>query len=91
MKSRFPLEDVIRTDAPQEWAAHLAYSVSSLIRVARLALENETSGLGTDAEKAGAVADALEVAEALNSIVINGTERLQMEVERGIWKKEEAA
>lgn len=83
MKTSFSFEGLFRTDAPEAWSQHVAYTVSSLIRTARLALENETSGLCRDDQKFHAVADTLEIAEALNSIVIDGTETLQRGLEPG--------
>ena len=78
MKGSFSFEDHFQTDAPERWSQHVAYTVGSLIRTARLALENDTSGMCGDNEKFHAVADTLEIAEALNSIVINGTEKLEI-------------
>jgi|TARA_R110000796_G_scaffold206382_2_gene322745 hypothetical protein len=78
MKTSFSFEGLFRADAPAGWSQHVAHTVSSLIRTARLALENDTSGLCGDNEKFHAVADTLEIAEALNSIVIDGTDKFEI-------------
>ncbi|WP_265502210.1 hypothetical protein [Paracoccus beibuensis] len=85
------IEDIIRTDEPMQWANHVAYAVGSLILTARLALENDSSGICNEDQKANAVADVLEIAEALNDVVIEGAEFLQRQTGHGIWKKDDAA
>lgn len=91
MNTPLNFEDLFRTDVPEEWAGHVAYTVSSILRASRLALENENGGLCSDGEKIHAVADVLEIAEALNSIVIDGVERLQRDCGHSIAGKEAAA
>lgn len=61
-------------DAKQH-ANGFAYTAMSLAYVARLALENDTTGAGmSPAVTAGAVSETLEVIEALLAVVIDGTD-----------------
>lgn len=62
------LSKIIRTDAVKEHAETVSYMVTSIIKTARMALENENSGISTD-ERMHAAANALEVAEALMGVV----------------------
>lgn len=87
----FPLEDLIKTDAPEEWCHNLAYLTESLIIAAHLAAENDNSGLFTDTTRQHAVANTLEVARALISIVIDGAEGLQRKAGAGLCEKGDAA
>lgn len=81
----FPLEDLIKTDAPENWCHSLAYMTESLIITAHLAAENDGSGLFTDTTRQHAVANTLEVARAFIALVIEGTETLQREAGVGTW------
>lgn len=62
-----------------------AYTVNGLVYTARLALENETS-VGTPEQKQGAIATALEVVEAMMAVVIDGSEDMERELERGVYR-----
>ncbi|PYF12019.1 hypothetical protein C8J30_102334 [Rhodobacter viridis] len=66
------------------WATadEAATLVSGLIRTARLAAENTTSG-GNQADRDVGIASTLEVAEMLMRIVMEGTEGLAEEPAQG--------
>jgi hypothetical protein len=72
----------LRTAAPADLADSLSYTVFALVRICRIALENDTSG---EANREADVAAVLELTEAIASIVIDGTETLSREAKRGIW------
>ncbi|WP_312530419.1 hypothetical protein [Paracoccus sp. (in: a-proteobacteria)] len=76
----------------REAADGIARHVHALLRVSRLALENETSG-DELLHREAYVADTLEVAECLMAIVSEGVEELARETKRGTWRRiyEEAA
>ncbi|AGT08130.1 hypothetical protein [Paracoccus aminophilus] len=69
----------------REAADGIARHVHAIIRVARMALENETSGDFQHRE--AYVADALEIAECLMDIVSDGVEGLARETKRGTWRR----
>lgn len=69
-----PFIDMIRSHDVAS-AEHLSWYVPALLRTARLALENETSGSEMLADRADAVERTLEVAEALSLIVLDGFEK----------------
>ncbi|PTV95865.1 hypothetical protein C8J27_103194 [Rhodobacter aestuarii] len=73
--------DQLRTADPRDIAEPLAYTVSALIRTARLALENETSGEDARHE----AATVLGLAEELSHALGNSAEGLQRETKRGAW------
>lgn len=79
------------TGDAREAADGLAYHVCALLRVARLALENETSGEDVTLHREANVAYVLEIAEALMTTVHEGVEELARETKRGHWRKGEAA
>lgn len=87
MSHEYAIENLIKTDAPADWAGQLSLDVRALMLTARLALENEGSGICSDSEREHAVADTLEVAMALMDIVIDGTEKLQREGGYGSFRK----
>lgn len=74
----------------REAADGIVRHVHAILRISRLALENETSGDVLQHREAY-VADALEVAECLMAVVIDGVEELARETKRGHWRKGEVA
>ncbi|TNH41264.1 hypothetical protein [Paracoccus haeundaensis] len=82
---------VISSDRPGEVSNTLAYRVSSLLRVARLALENDNSGWTTEEQTRGAVGDVLEIAEALQDIIVDGTEQMHRDLGTAVRKLEARA
>lgn len=76
----------LREADPRELADPLSYVVYALIRTARLALENETSG---ECAKA-CVASTLELAEALSIEMGNGCELLERDYLDALADKAEA-
>ena len=92
MSNARTLERIIHAADPAQHAYDLSYTVSALIHVARLALDNGTSVDGGDSnEGKAAVSNTLEVAQALMVVVIEGTEALSRTAKAGFWKKEDAA
>lgn len=91
MTYRWGLERIIRTDeteTAEDWAVHLTYTAQSVIRTARLALNNDNAGDCTDEYRIAAAADTLELAEAMLVIVTEGTASMARELKRGVWKAE---
>lgn len=85
------VSEILRFNGDARDAADvLAYHVFSLLRVARLALENETSGEDLTLHREANVANVLEIAEALMVTVHEGVEELARETKRGHWRKGEA-
>jgi len=72
---------------PKEHTSDFAYTVLSLTRVARLALENNTSGAFSEEEKSGAVATQLELIEALVAVIIDGAEVMEQTLGVGVYKR----
>lgn len=62
---------------PAEHGQSVAYTVGAMIYTARLALENDTSGVN-DVNRRFAVAAVLEAAEAMMPIIDLGMQQLQM-------------
>mgnify|MGYP001766224458 CR=1 FL=1 len=77
------LEELMNGDK-REVAARAALTVGAMIRTARLALENDTSG----EDSARSVATVLELAEAISEYLYEGADRLQHETKRGIYAPE---
>lgn len=91
MIPEWKLERIINPDNAAHWSNDVAYYVNSLIKTARLALDNETSADGGESvEGRAAVVHTLEVAEALMPVVINGTEEMQHRLKIGMSKVEAA-
>lgn len=88
--SRTNLEEIIRTDHPEDWACRCGYLVESLIRSARLALENDGSGISAEM-RASVAADTLEVAEALSAIVQEGADFMERRTKRDMRRGREAS
>lgn len=82
-----PFIDMIRSRDVAA-AEHLSWYVPALLRTARLALENETSGSEMLADRANAIERTLEVAEALSLIVLDGFEEQARTVNRHYVIKE---
>lgn len=76
-----PFIDMIRSNDVAS-AERLSWYVPALLRTARLALENETSGSEMLADRANAVERTLEVAEALSLIVLDGFEEQARSADR---------
>lgn len=87
----FPLEEIIKTDDPQRWANNLTYMVEAIILTARCALENDGSATAPDEARCHAVANTLEVAQALLAIVNEGTDKLQRDAGIGLFNRSAAA
>lgn len=81
----FDKEQIIAVETPEDWAEALAHTARSMIRTARLALENCDSGFCTEEAKAHAVADTLEMAEALLSVTVDGAELMSRKLKCGAW------
>lgn len=73
--------DQLRTADPRDIAVPLAATIAALIRTARLALENETSGQ----DVRHSAATVLELAEELSDLLDTGAEFLQRDAKRGLW------
>ncbi|WP_042246339.1 hypothetical protein [Paracoccus sp. PAMC 22219] len=86
MTYQFSIDKLIRTDSQKDWAASCADKALALVLTARLALENEGSGICSDTERACVVADALEVAYSLMAIASEGIEEMQREGSYGSWR-----
>lgn len=78
MNFDFRMDNLIRVDDPKDWAARLSFTVQSLVMTARLALDNDGSGLCGDNERMAVAADTLEVVSALLAIVEEGTDQMEM-------------
>ncbi|TNB96490.1 hypothetical protein [Paracoccus marcusii] len=89
MTHAFAIEKMIRTDSHKDWAAECATTAMALVLTARLALENEGSGICSDNERACVVADTLEVAYSLMAITSDGVEEMQREGRYGTWREGE--
>lgn len=81
--SMFDLDELIRTDAPEDWSAHLSYLISSMVKTARLAMENDNSGVSPE-ERMNVAANTLEAAEVLLGIATDGCELMQRKTGHGI-------
>lgn len=71
----------------REAAGRAALTVSALIRTARLALENTTSG----ENPIHSAATVLDLAEAISEFLEGGVDGLQREAKRGPYAETEAA
>lgn len=74
---------IIRSDAPEEYAESLAYTVEAMIATARLALDNENSGDELRDRAAYVVEETLSVAQALMGIVGEGVEMMNLRRGKG--------
>lgn len=84
------VKDLCEKASPDN-AVHLAYTVFAMIQTARLALENDNSGI-PDPMRLSSIAIVLEVAESFAGEMNDGAEHLEREAKRGIWAtKGEAA
>lgn len=91
MTHEWSLTRIIRPDDPAQWAYDLSYTVSALIETARLALDNETDAKGGhNIEGRAAVSNTLEVAYALQAVVIDGSEVMSRELKTGLFRRESA-
>lgn len=88
MSYPYTMDKLIRTDDEKAWAADCANRAMALILTARLALENDTSGMCPDVERASVVADTLEIAYLLMSIASDGTEMLQRDAGIGGYRRD---
>lgn len=89
MSDEWNLSHIIAPGLPSEWAYDLSYTVSALIRTARLALDNDTDAKGgASMEGRAAVANTLEVAYALMAVVIDGSEDMSRRLNTGMFKKD---
>ncbi|CAM3387283.1 hypothetical protein PANO111632_17185 [Paracoccus nototheniae] len=87
MSHDYAIDNLIKTDAPADWAGQLSFAVRALMLTARLSLENDGSGICNDSERDHAAADTLEVAMALMDIVIDGADQMQRSGGHGSFKK----
>lgn len=87
MSYPYKMDKLIQTDAQKEWASSCANQALALILTARLALDNEGSGICSDIERTSVIADTLEVAYSLMSIAADGTEVMQREAGIGCWSQ----
>ncbi|RYH08888.1 hypothetical protein [Tropicimonas sp. IMCC6043] len=74
----------LRTADTRDIADELAYAIAALINTARMSLENESGGAGSEQRVADAAA-TLEIALALTSACIDGCDMLQRDAKRGVW------
>lgn len=65
----------------KEWAEHCACMANALIQTAQLAMENDNAGI-SEAERIGSAAYTLEVAQAIMTVVIDGTYFLSSQAKR---------
>lgn len=87
MSNPLTIDKLIHTKSAKDWSADCANKAMALVLTARLALENDGSGICPDAERTCVVADVLEIAYALMAIAADGAEEMQREGPYGAWKK----
>ena len=87
----FTINEVIKSDQIEEVALHLNHTAFCIVRMVRLALDNDGAGECMTAHSASYAENALEVAEALMSLASEGIERMHQGTRRGVWQKDEAA
>ena len=85
------LEQIITTKTPEDVADTTNRAALAIVRIVRLALENDIAGTCLTANREDYAADALEVAEALMGVTMDGVEILQRAAGRGYWGKKVAA
>ncbi|MCG6112613.1 MAG: hypothetical protein MEQ74_10585 [Paracoccus sp.] len=90
MNYDFCMDNLIRVDDPKDWAARLSFTVQSLVMTARLALDNDGSGLCSDNERMAVAADTLEVVSALMAIVEDGADQMETSGGYGRYRKPNA-
>lgn len=90
MSNPLTIDKLIQTKNAKDWSADCANKAMALVLTARLALENDGSGICLDVERTCIVADVLEIAYALMAIAADGAEEMQREGPYGSWKKAEA-
>lgn len=76
--------DVFKEVSPEDHCVDFAYTVSTLVKVGRLALENDAGGTGSE-HKDKAVAVLLDVIEAMIAVVIDGAEGFERTLQRGVY------
>ena len=69
---------------------NFAYAATSLVTTARLALENDAGGIGSE-NKVSAAAVVLEMVEAMMMVVIDGAERFERAAGKGIHARKAVA
>lgn len=87
MTYQLSLDRIIRADRPEDWTERLSSVAMSMVHAARLALDNDNAGWSTDEQRVIAIADTLEVAEALLAVADIGISTLALRPTR----KDEAA
>lgn len=86
MTSSLKIDKLIQTKDAKDWSVDCANKAMALVLTARLALENDGSGICPDVERTCVVADVLEIAYALMAIAADGAEEMQREGPYGSWR-----
>lgn len=75
--------DIFKDLDREAQCVNFAYAAASLVTTARLALENDAGGIGSE-HKVASAAVVLEVVEAMMAVVIDGAERFERTAGKGV-------
>lgn len=83
--------DIFKDLAPEDHCLAFAYTVNSLARIGLLAAENNTSGIINDEQRKADQSTLFQIMEAMTAVVIDGAERFERQLGKGIHAKKEAS